>query len=75
MIKRIPFFALLLQVCSIQAQPSTLPGQPSIPFEKWLSIRQAGSAVLSPNGAGIAYTVTSTDWKENTYDTEIWLSR
>ena len=75
MSKRILFFALLLRVGLIQAQSPTLPGQPSIPFEKWLSIRQAGSAVLSPNGASIAYTVTSTDWKENSYDAEIWLSR
>jgi dipeptidyl aminopeptidase/acylaminoacyl peptidase len=73
--KRIPFFALLLQVSLTQAQSATTPGHPSIPFEKWLSVRQAGSAVLSPNGANIAYTVTSTDWKENSYDAEIWLSR
>jgi dipeptidyl aminopeptidase/acylaminoacyl peptidase len=75
MTKRILFYALLLQAWLTQAQSSTAPGQPSIPFEKWLSIRQAGSAVLSPNGANIAFTVTSTDWKENTYHTEIWLSR
>src|ERR1700722_214730 len=75
MIKRIPFFALLLQVCLIRAQSPTTPAEPSIPFEKWLSIRQAGSAILSPNGANTAYTVTSTDWKENAYDVEIWVSR
>ena len=47
----------------------------SVSFEKWLSLRQAGTAILSPDGAYIAYTVTSTDWKENTYDVEIWLSK
>jgi len=73
--KQIPFFALLLQVGLTQAQTPTAPGQPSISFHKWLSIAQAGAAVLSPDGANIAYTVTTTDWKENSYHTEIWLSR
>jgi dipeptidyl aminopeptidase/acylaminoacyl peptidase len=72
--KGIPFFALLLQVGFTQAQSPTAPGQPSISFHKWLSIAQAGAAVLSPDGANIAYTVTTTDWKENSYHTEIWLS-
>ena len=48
---------------------------PSVSFEKWLDLRQAGAAVLSPDGAKIAYTVTSTDWKENLYDAEIWVSK
>jgi hypothetical protein len=59
--KRIPFFALLLQVGFTQAQSPTAPGQPSISFHKWLSIAQAGAAVLSPDGANIAYTVTTTE--------------
>ena len=48
---------------------------PSVSFEKWIELRQAGAAILSPDGASIAYTVTSTDWKDNTYDTEIWLAK
>jgi dipeptidyl aminopeptidase/acylaminoacyl peptidase len=56
--------------------PPTAPGQPcSISFHKWVSIAQAGAVVLSPDGANIAYTVTTTDWKENSCHTEIWLSR
>src|SRR5690606_30172002 len=31
--------------------------------------------ILSPDGKHIVFTVTSTDWKENGYDTEIWLAR
>ncbi|HTI09830.1 MAG TPA: S9 family peptidase [Puia sp.] len=57
----------LLAAAVAQSQSS------SVSFEKWLSLRQAGAAILSPDGAYIAYTVTSTDWKENTYDVEIWL--
>lgn len=75
MSKGILLFALLLQAVATQAQSASGPGEPSISFERWLSIRQAGAAVLSPDGANIAYTVTSTDWKNNSYLTEIWLSR
>ncbi len=47
----------------------------SIPFEKWLSLRQVGTPVISPNGKYIVYGVTSTDWASNGYDTELWLSK
>jgi dipeptidyl aminopeptidase/acylaminoacyl peptidase len=55
--------------------PPSVDSLPSVSFEKWLSLRQAGPAVLSPDGVRIAYTVTSTDWKENSYSTEIWLAK
>jgi dipeptidyl aminopeptidase/acylaminoacyl peptidase len=69
---------MLLQASLTQAQQMTVTGNPispSVSFEKWISLRQAGTVVLSPNGANIAYTVTSTDWKDNSYDAEIWVSR
>jgi dipeptidyl aminopeptidase/acylaminoacyl peptidase len=78
MIKRFLLFALLLQVTIAHSQnPSASGGgtTPSIRFEQWLSLKQAGPVVLSPNGDNTAYTVTSTDWKENTYDVEIWIFR
>lgn len=75
MIKYFPLFALLLQVDRTNAQATTGSGQPAISFHKWLSIAQAGAASLSPDGANVAYSVTTTDWKENRYHTEIWLSR
>jgi dipeptidyl aminopeptidase/acylaminoacyl peptidase len=67
--------ALLLQAMIAFTQTPAAPGKPSISFEKWLSVRQTGTVVLSPDGANIAYTITSTDWKANDYDVEIWLSR
>jgi dipeptidyl aminopeptidase/acylaminoacyl peptidase len=69
---------MLLQASLTQAQQMTvtgIPAMPSVSFEKWLSLSQVGAVVLSPNGANIAYTVTSTDWKDNSYDAEIWVSR
>jgi len=62
-------FALSL---SIEAQQPEIPG-PS--FEDIMNLRDVGSAVISPDGQTIVYTVSSTDWDENGYDTEIWLVR
>lgn len=47
----------------------------SISFEQWISLRQAGSPLISPDGNHVLYSVTSTEWKENSYDTEYWLLR
>jgi dipeptidyl aminopeptidase/acylaminoacyl peptidase len=68
--------SLLLAVpalCSVAAaQGPALPG-PS--FTDIISLRSVGSPAISPDGKAVAYTVTSTDWKDNRYDTEIWLWR
>lgn len=47
----------------------------STTFEQVIALRNVGTPILSPDGQQILYTVTSTDWKENGYDTEIWLAR
>jgi dipeptidyl aminopeptidase/acylaminoacyl peptidase len=47
----------------------------SISFEQVVSLRNVGGALISPDGQHIIYAVTSTDWKENGYDTEIWLAK
>jgi dipeptidyl aminopeptidase/acylaminoacyl peptidase len=47
----------------------------SVTFEKWLSLKQVGTPLISQDGRSIVYTVTSTDWATNGYDTELWLSR
>lgn len=44
-------------------------------FEEVLSLRSVGNVTVSPNGKMIAYTVQTTDWSDNRYDTEIWLWR
>ena len=51
---------------------STLPG-PS--FEEVISLRSVGQPFLSPDGRTIAFSVRTTDWKNNRYDSEIWLVR
>ena len=64
-------FSLALSV-ALNAQQPEIPG-PS--FEDIMNLRDIGSAVISPDGQTIVYTVRSTDWDENGYDTEIWLVR
>jgi dipeptidyl aminopeptidase/acylaminoacyl peptidase len=44
-------------------------------FEQVLSLRAAGSPVISPDGHQVVFTITTTDWNDNRYDTEIWISR
>ena len=63
--------ALALAV-SIQALQPAIPG-PS--FEDILNLRSVGAAVISPDAQSVVYTVRSTDWDENGYDTELWMVR
>ena len=67
--KIILFSACLLFVMGSFAQKGS-----TVKFEQWLSLKQSGSPVISYDGKDVAYTLTSTDWKNNTYDSEIWLS-
>lgn len=54
------------------SQEPALPG-PS--FKAIIDLQSAGPPVVSPDGQAIAFTVTSTEWSDNRYDTEIWLAR
>jgi len=62
--------ALLLSVTSLFAQKNA-----SVSFEKWISLKSVGSPVISPDGKTIVYTVNSTDWANNAYDSELWMAR
>ena len=47
---------------------------PGPSFEAVLSLKSIGSPALSPDGRLVAFTVRTTDWKENRYDSEICVS-
>ncbi|HET9746171.1 MAG TPA: S9 family peptidase, partial [Chitinophagaceae bacterium] len=47
----------------------------SVSFEQWISLKNVGSPVISPDGNVIVYTTTTTDWAENAYDTELWMAK
>ena len=62
---------ILLSTVAINAQDEKIV--PS--FEQVLSLKNAGTPVISPDGNHVLFTVTQTDWKNNRYDTEIWISK
>lgn len=64
---------LLAGVAVTPALHAQTPKAPS--FEELLSLQRIGGVALSPDGSQVAYTVSTTEWKENRYDTEIWLVR
>lgn len=61
---------LLLFILPLVAGAQTVPT-----FEQVLSLRAAGSPVISPDGRLVLYSVTTTDWNDNRYDTELWMSK
>jgi len=64
------FFLFVLIAIPIIGSTQTLPS-----FEEVISLRSVGGVKLSADGKHIAYTVQTTDWNENKYDNEIWLSK
>jgi dipeptidyl aminopeptidase/acylaminoacyl peptidase len=44
-------------------------------FEEVISLQSASNATISPNGNNILFTSQTADWKENRYDTELWISK
>lgn len=49
--------------------------QKSPSFEDVISLQSASNATISPNGNHILFTSQTVDWKENRYDTELWISK
>lgn len=60
------FFILLSNIAFAQYEPT---------FEDVISLKNVNSVVISPNGQHTAITVQSADWVDNSFDTEIWLSK
>ena len=55
------------------AQNETPSMEPS--FESVLSLKSARGPILSPDGKHLIFSKRSTDWKNNRYDNELWLSK
>ena len=64
--------ALLLVVVSV---PLAIAADRHVPtVDDLLNLQSAGGAQISPDGKWVAYTVTSTDFKQNAYVTHVWLA-
>ena len=44
-------------------------------FEEVISLQAASNATISPSGDAVLFTSQTVDWKENRYDTELYLSK
>lgn len=66
----------VLSAAPAAAQPGAAKAGATRPptVDELLEVQTAGSARISPDGAFVAYTVSSTDWKQDAYVTQIWLA-
>ncbi|HUP14265.1 MAG TPA: hypothetical protein VM187_18715, partial [Niastella sp.] len=67
---RIIFILSFLSSTAIHAQKGA-----TVSFEKWISLKQVSNPVISPDGRTLVYTLNTTDWANNAYDAELWMSR
>ena len=70
---RNPIAFVLLLLFSVNSFAQQELKEPS--FEEVLSLQTASNPKMSPDGNHVAYSVRRTDWKNNRYDQEIWLSK
>src|SRR5580658_10835750 len=59
---------ILLFACVVFALSAQTPT-----IEQSLNLKSAGSPRISPDGRYVAYTVSETNWEENSFDTQIWM--
>lgn len=65
----------LLSICLLYTHTVSAQKNASVSFEKWISLKNIGNTIISADGRTIVYSVSSTDWTNNSYDTELWMSR
>jgi dipeptidyl aminopeptidase/acylaminoacyl peptidase len=71
--KRISLLFSLMMLSGILLSGQEQRKVPS--FQEVLSLKSAGTPIISPGGDHVVFTVSQTDWKENRTDTEIWISK
>jgi dipeptidyl aminopeptidase/acylaminoacyl peptidase len=58
------------------AMPTALAAQvPGPSFREVINLESVGAAAISPDGKAVVYALRTTDWKDNRFDTELWLWR
>lgn len=68
--KRLFLASMLFIPVSIFAQKNA-----SVSFEKWISLKGVFAPIISPDGKTIVYSLGTTDWNSNAYDSELWMVR
>jgi dipeptidyl aminopeptidase/acylaminoacyl peptidase len=55
--------------------PAITSAQPTAPtIDDLLNLKRVGAPAISPDGRSVAYTLRETNWDDNEYETEIWIS-
>lgn len=67
----------ILLTCLVSALAISTHAQERVnpTFEQVLSLKSVFGAEISPDGNHVVFTQQSTDWKENRFDRELWLSK
>ena len=68
--KNVILAILLFATVSLFAQKNA-----TVSFERWISLKGVGSPVISPDGKTIVYSISTTDWTNNSYDSELWMAK
>ena len=68
--KLLLFITLAVLINISQAQTLISPS-----FEDVISLKTVSNALISPDGKHVLFEMQSTDWKENRFDREIWISK
>ncbi len=69
LVLRAPSCAVFHPARRRRPSPATAPNDRCL-----ISLRRAGSPVISPDAKWVAYTLRETNWDDNIYETEIWLA-
>jgi dipeptidyl aminopeptidase/acylaminoacyl peptidase len=66
----ITLFTIMLSICVASAAAQQ---KRAMTFDDMMALRNVSDAQVSPDGRWVAYTLTSTDMKENATDADLWL--
>ncbi len=67
-------FTALVLLCSVPVIGAQEPASRVPTFDQIIEMKRPGAVALSPDGSQVAYTVTETNWDDNSYETEIFLA-
>ena len=71
----VAIFALPLASRPLRSEPVGSAAAATTPtIDELISLKRAGSPVISPDGRLVAYTVRETNWDDDRYETEIWIA-
>ena len=66
---------IALATAPLAAQPASNSAAKTAPtVDEILSIKRVAAPEISPDGRLVAYTVRETNWDDNAYETEIWVT-